>query len=119
MKESQRKTVFNALLEGGLPPEELTLRRLREEAFTVIGAGFETTRYALAVASYHILSTPSIYKRLREELITAIPDPTNFPPLSELEKLPYLTGCLQECASPFLMLHCLIPVSSTNTTPTI
>ncbi|GKZ66598.1 hypothetical protein AnigIFM60653_002813 [Aspergillus niger] len=97
MKESQRKTVFNALLEGGLPPEELTLRRLREEAFTVIGAGFETTRYALAVASYHILSTPSIYKRLREELITAIPDPTNFPPLSELEKLPYLTGCLQEC----------------------
>ncbi|RAL03205.1 cytochrome P450 [Aspergillus ibericus CBS 121593] len=96
-KESQRKTVFNTLLDSGLPPEETSLSRLQHEAITVIGAGFETTRYALAVASYHILSTPSIYNRLREELFTAIPDPSNFPPLSELEKLPYLTGCLQEC----------------------
>ncbi|PYH94387.1 cytochrome P450 [Aspergillus ellipticus CBS 707.79] len=96
-KESERQNVFSALLESGLPPEETTLSRLQHEAITVIGAGFETTRYALAVASHHIINTPSIHHRLRKELETAIPDPNNFPPLSELEKLPYLTGCIQEC----------------------
>ncbi|KAK1144850.1 hypothetical protein N8T08_004863 [Aspergillus melleus] len=96
-KASDRKTVFNALLESDLPPQEVTLNRLQHEAITVIGAGFETTKYALTVASFHIINTPSIYLRLRRELDAAIPDPNHIPSLSELEKLPYLTACIQEC----------------------
>ncbi|RAH87352.1 cytochrome P450 [Aspergillus japonicus CBS 114.51] len=95
-READRNTVFAALLDSDLPPEDKSLRRLHHEAFTVIGAGFDTTRFAMTVASYHILSTPSIYHRLREELKAAIPDPTNMPSLQELERLPYLTGCIQE-----------------------
>ncbi|THC99244.1 hypothetical protein EYZ11_001243 [Aspergillus tanneri] len=96
-KTPDQKTVFNALLESDLPCEEVTLTRLQHEAITVIGAGFETTKYALSVASFHIVNTPSIYRRLRQELEAAIPDPHNIPPLSELERLPYLTACIQEC----------------------
>ena len=103
-READRNTVFAALLDSDLPPEDKTLRRLHHEAFTVIGAGFDTTRFAMTVASYHILSTPSVYHRLREELKAAIPDPTNMPPLQELEKLPYLTGCIQEGMCPYLPL---------------
>ncbi|KAE8154551.1 cytochrome P450 [Aspergillus avenaceus] len=96
-KSFEKKNVFNALLDSDLPPQELTLPRLQQEAITVIGAGFDTTRYALSVASFHIINTPGIYKRLRDELEAAIPDPSNIPSLTELEKLPYLTGCIQEC----------------------
>lgn len=94
---SEQTNVFNALLDSDLPPEELTLTRLQQEAFTVIGAGFDTTRYALSVAGFHIINTPSIYQRLREELKTAIPDPNNMPSLTDLEQLPWLTACIQEC----------------------
>lgn len=105
-KASERKTVFNALLESDLPPQEVTLTRLQHEAITVIGAGFETTKYALTVASFHIINTPSIFHRLRRELDAAIPDPDHILPLGELEKLPYLTACIQECT--------LIPHSTEN-----
>ncbi|KAE8370766.1 cytochrome P450 [Aspergillus caelatus] len=94
---SEQMNVFNALLDSDLPPEELTLTRLQQEAITVIGAGFDTTRYALSVAGFHIINTPSIYQRLREELKSAIPDPNNMPSLTDLEQLPYLTACIQEC----------------------
>lgn len=97
-KASDRKTVFNALLESDLPTQEVSLTRLQHEAITVIGAGFETTKYALTVASFHIINAPSIYQHLRHELDAAIPDPNDIPALSELEKLPYLTACIQECA---------------------
>ncbi|KAB8071863.1 cytochrome P450 [Aspergillus leporis] len=96
-KASDQKHVFGAILDSDLPPEDLTLPRLQQEAITVIGAGFDTTRYALSVASFHIINTPSIYKRLREELEAAIPDPRNLPSLTELEQLPYLAACIQEC----------------------
>ncbi|KAE8355897.1 cytochrome P450 [Aspergillus coremiiformis] len=96
-KSSEPTNVFNALLNSNLPPEELTLTRLQQEAITIIGAGFDTTRYALSVASFHIINTPGIYTRLREELQAAIPDLKNMPSLTDLEKLPYLTACIQEC----------------------
>lgn len=115
-READRNTVFAALLDSDLPPEDKTLRRLHHEAFTVIGAGFDTTRFAMTVASYHILSTPSVYHRLREELKAAIPDPTNMPSLQELEKLPYLTGCIQEGMCPHLPLATVQPFSVSSLT---
>lgn len=90
------KTVLSSLLTSDLPPEELSVTRLRHEAEAFIGAGIETTKSALSLASFHILDNPDILRRLREELINAIPDPGNPPPLSELERLPYLTAVIQE-----------------------
>ncbi|KAK1143049.1 hypothetical protein N8T08_007113 [Aspergillus melleus] len=90
------RTVFHALLESDLPPEDLSSMRLQHEAISVVGAGIETTKWALSVGGFHIINNPRLYRRLREELESAIPDPKNIPPLKELERLPYLTACIQE-----------------------
>ena len=97
MKESERKTVFRALLESNLPPQELSPLRLQHEATTIIGAGVETTRWALTVGSFHIINNPEIFRKLRAELEAAIPDPQSMPSLERLEQLPYLDACVQEC----------------------
>lgn len=90
------KSVFSSLLASDLPPEELSVTRLRHEAESFIGAGIDTTKSALSLASFHILDNPDMLRRLREELTNAIPDPESPPLLSELEKLPYLTAVIQE-----------------------
>ena len=100
------KTVFNSLLTSDLPPEELSVARLKDEAAGVVGAGIETTKTTLSLASFHILDNPEILRRLQEELTDAIPDVKTPPPLSTLEKLPYLTALIQEGKTPpFIMYH--------------
>lgn len=98
-------TVFATLLDSNLPAKELSLTRLQNEATNIVGAGIETTKRALAVASFHILDNPAILTRLREELISAIPDPHTPPPLSVYEKLPYLSACIEESAFVFPTLR--------------
>ncbi|KAL6716013.1 hypothetical protein ACLMJK_006975 [Lecanora helva] len=95
---TEHKTVFTELLKSDLPKEELSLDRLRSEALSITGGGIDTIKNALVTATYGILSNPEIYKRLREELVAAMPDP-NAEPLSipELEKLPYLNAIVHEC----------------------
>ena len=100
--EKSHDTVFNALLESSLPPEELSVMRLQHEAISVTGAGIETTMRALSLASFHIIANPPVFRRLREELITAIPDPENPPSWDELGKLPYLSACIDEGNYQFL-----------------
>ena len=88
--------MFGALLDSKLPPSELTLTRLQHEAISVIGAGLETTRWALSVACFHLLDNKDILSRLKEELSAAIPDPGSMPTLSELQRLPWLSACIEE-----------------------
>ena len=99
-KSVAHKTVFSSLLASDLPPEELSVTRLRHEAESLIGAAIETTKSALSLASFHVLDNPDILRRLREEMMIAIPDPPNPPSLSELERLPYLTAVIQEGETP-------------------
>lgn len=94
------KSVLSSLLASDLPPEELSVTRLRHEAESLMGAGIETTKSALSLASFHLLDNQDILRRLRGELMDAIPDPANPPSLSELERLPYLTAVIQEGDSP-------------------
>lgn len=94
--EKSNQTVFAALLDSDLPPEALSLTHLSHEARAIIGAGIETTKRALSVASFHILDNPDILTRLREELISAIPSPENPPALEVYEQLPYLNACIEE-----------------------
>ena len=90
------KTVFSSLIASDLPPEELSVTRLQHEAAGIIGAGIETTKSTLVLASFHILDNPDILRRLREELKLAIPNPDSPPSLPELERLPYLTAVIEE-----------------------
>jgi cytochrome P450 len=84
------------MLNSGLLPEENTVTRLFQEAQVIIGAAILTTSWALAVASFHIINTPEIFEKLRTELITAIPNATAPLNWTQLEQLPYLTGCVKE-----------------------
>ncbi|KAG8525631.1 uncharacterized protein KY384_009275 [Bacidia gigantensis] len=74
-------TVFNALLSSTppLPADELTAPRLQHEAISLVGAGIDTTKRALVVASFHILANPSISSSLRR-----------------LAATPYLGACVEE-----------------------
>lgn len=95
-KLTSRSTVFLHILQSKLAPEELSQDRLREEAILIVGAGFETTKWTLTVAFYHILANPAIYQRLRQELASAMPNPEQILSWHELQALPYLSACIDE-----------------------
>ncbi|OAL26401.1 hypothetical protein AYO22_04319 [Fonsecaea multimorphosa] len=94
--KSSHRTIFHDLLQSSLPPEDKTNRRMADQAQTVIGGGLETTAWALSVASFHIVNSPEIYKRLHEEIAQVMPNASSIPDLLEVEKLPYLRACVME-----------------------
>ncbi|KAF2182877.1 cytochrome P450 [Zopfia rhizophila CBS 207.26] len=93
---SSAATIFHTLLESDLPESEKDTTRLAEEAVLLVGAGTHTTSWVLTVIAFHLLSQPTLLKRLKEELEIAIPNSESNVPLDELEKLPYLTAVLKE-----------------------
>ncbi|GAP86887.1 putative cytochrome P450 [Rosellinia necatrix] len=94
--ETSHPTIFHDVMSADVVPEDLTLSRLQQEAMGVNGGAVETTSWALAVASFHILHNPSIKARLKAELAEAIPDPSDIPSWDLLEQLPYLSGVIME-----------------------
>lgn len=58
------KTVFEEILHSNVPPEELSLSRLHDEALTIVTAGIITTQTTLAIACFHVLNNPSIHQQL-------------------------------------------------------
>jgi cytochrome P450 len=94
--DAQYPTIFHELLKSNLPPQEKSLSRLDDEALGTIGAGATTIAWALVTISFHLISNPPILKKLQTELKAAFPDPRIEPGLPQLEKLPYLSACIQE-----------------------
>ncbi|KUJ23231.1 putative cytochrome P450 [Mollisia scopiformis] len=90
------KTIFHEILGSSLPPNEKSVARLAQEAFTIIPAGTISTSWTLSVGTYHILASPTIMSKLRAELSAAYPDADTQLSLVELTKLDYLTGCILE-----------------------
>ncbi|KAH8594643.1 cytochrome P450 monooxygenase [Bisporella sp. PMI_857] len=84
-------TIFHDILRSNLRPEEKQLERLWQEGQTVVVAGTETTAWALAVITFHLLQHPPMLRKLREELLAS-----KVTTSTEMEKLPYLTGVIQE-----------------------
>jgi cytochrome P450 len=70
--------------------------RQLDTATLMISAGFETTGFTIETAVYHLLTTPSLWFRLKQELVEAWPDEQDMPYLATLEKLPYLKAVVQE-----------------------
>ena len=90
-------TLFHEILQSNLPESDKSTNRLKDEAAIVVGAGTLTTSWALSVATYHLLTSPRILRKLKTELESAIPDSDDpVAPLSVLESLPYLTAVIQE-----------------------
>jgi cytochrome P450 len=83
-------------LESDLPPSEKTLFRLAGEAATLIGAGAETTAWALSVLTVRLLENPQILKKVEGELNAIVEDATRLPTWAELEKLVYFGAVITE-----------------------
>lgn len=83
-------TVFDSILDSDLPPHEKETERLWQEAQVICIAGTETTAWALSVITFYLLSDPKVMRRLREELDSAIPEPSARMEIKDLEKLQYL-----------------------------
>ncbi|KAI0154663.1 cytochrome P450 [Xylariaceae sp. FL1272] len=93
----KHETLFHALSDASVPPQERTPRRMADEGMVVIVAGTETTARTLTIASYHLFNKDkSMLIKLREELRVAMPDPTTKLSWSELEQLPYLNAVVCE-----------------------
>lgn len=95
-KDLSHPTIFHGILDSDLPPSEKGVERLMEEGHIVIAAGQETLSVVLTYITYHLLANPSVLRALKQELLTAIPDPDIAIPEAALAKLPYLTGVIKE-----------------------
>ncbi|RAH69896.1 putative cytochrome P450 oxygenase [Aspergillus aculeatinus CBS 121060] len=89
-------TMFHALTDPEVPPEERTLQRLADEGLVLFAAGTETTATTLSVAIFHVLNDPAILSKLRSELKQIMPTPHHPVTWRQLEKLPYLTAVIHE-----------------------
>jgi len=87
-------TIFQALLDSDLPPQEKTANRLQDEGSTLVAAGSETTAKSLSVITFYLLQDKAKLEKLRQELRTVIPTPDSPVSLTALEKLPYLVGLI-------------------------
>ena len=95
-KTIDHPTLFHELLYSELSEEEKSVKRMVQEAQVIVSAAILTSSWAAAIASFHIINTPEIFKKLRAELVEAIPDPLTLLEWQHLEHLPYLTGCIKE-----------------------
>ena len=62
-------TIFQAMLDSDLPPQEKEAQRLTDEAQTIVGAGTETTAQVLNVITFFVYSDTRMLQSLRLSLI--------------------------------------------------
>ncbi|RSL53986.1 hypothetical protein CEP54_010131 [Fusarium duplospermum] len=91
-----KSVIVGALGDPDIPVEEKTVDRLVDEGVTVIFAGTETTARSISVAMFYLLRDNSLLQKLRDELSTVRRGSDGQWAYSQLEILPYLTGCVQE-----------------------
>jgi cytochrome P450 len=68
--------------------------QLTDDAFIIVAAASDTTGNAMTVAAYNIVSSHTIYDKLKKELGEKFPDGNAKLDFVTLEKLPYLVRCL-------------------------
>ena len=83
---------YQAILNSSLPEPEKEPARLAQEILTLLVGGSATSSRVMTRITYHLTSEPAMLARLRDELITVMPDSNTTPPLEQLEKMPYLVG---------------------------
>lgn len=90
--------VLNSIYHSDLPPAEKSHQRLTQDAFALVSAGSETTSLTLTTTTFHLLSNPNLLTKLQNELREYFPTYKSNDTISyrALEKLPYLTACINE-----------------------
>ncbi|KAI9640465.1 hypothetical protein NHQ30_011211 [Ciborinia camelliae] len=91
--KGERRSIFYELRDNSnLPPAEKSALRLEQEATLLVMAGTESTAKSTAITHFHLLNNPECMAKLRAELAT-VPESASW---SQLEQLPYLSGCIAE-----------------------
>ncbi|KAF7561089.1 hypothetical protein G7046_g3049 [Stylonectria norvegica] len=94
--DPEGRTIFHEILRSDIPEGEKATPRLVDEAMVLAIAGADTTASTLVALTYHVLSDQSIFLRLRKELESAMPDPSQPPDPAKLDKLPFLNALIEE-----------------------
>ncbi|ATZ52267.1 hypothetical protein BCIN_08g00320 [Botrytis cinerea B05.10] len=91
-------TIFHAILDSKLPPQEKTVERLSEDAQVLVMAGTLTTASTLELITFWLLRQPKTLLKMKEELRTVMPtvDDVGTVPLAALENLPFVTAVIKE-----------------------
>lgn len=89
-------TVFQAVIDSDLPPEEKSADRLQDEGQTLVGAGSETTAKTLSIITFYLNQDKTKLQKLRAELADVPLTPDGGSLLTRLEPLPYLTAVITE-----------------------
>ncbi|KAK6612739.1 hypothetical protein H4I96_01952 [Botrytis cinerea] len=92
--DSSSNTVFDLLLTPtpGEPRSEFSIPDLVDEAFLFVFAGTDTTGNTITNAFYYILSSPSVYSKILDELTAhGITSPETFD-CNVVQRLPYLVN---------------------------
>lgn len=89
-----RETIFGSLLSSDLEAHEKNGQRLAAEALAIVGAGTETTSWALSIMTFHLLDKPALLQKLQRELkkSNVVADARHLPSWTEL------------CAAPSMIL---------------
>lgn len=104
-----KRNIFRTIIANPLlPPVEKVYDRISQEGVVAIAAGGETTGRALSTATFFLLSERStMLPRLREELLTVMPEADARPTIKQLERLPLLVSKAVVCR----------PLSRSNSRP--
>ena len=94
--KNYKKTIFDALSDSRIPPEERSSGRLADEGLILMIGGTETTARVLSVAAFNIYQDERLLENLRVELGSVMPTPTSKASWSELEQLPLLNAVVNE-----------------------
>ncbi|MCJ1349230.1 hypothetical protein MMC31_007466 [Peltigera leucophlebia] len=94
--ETSTKTIFKALSDPDVPPQERSPRRLEDEGLQLIAGGSETTARALTLAAFYLYQNKPLIMKLRKELRPIMPTPTTEASWTQLEQLPYMKGVVNE-----------------------
>ncbi|CAB4387314.1 unnamed protein product [Rhizophagus irregularis] len=98
--ELKNKDLLSLLINTNkiLPDEEkMTFEELKNQIMTFLMAGHETTSIAISWALYLLAQHPHEQDKLREELVKAFPDKSNFnPTYDEINSLEYLNCVIKE-----------------------
>lgn len=94
--KTYKKTIFDALTDPSVPPEERSSARLADEGMILMIGGTETTARVLSTAAFYLYQDERLLERVREELGSVLPTPTSKASWSELEQLPLLNAVVHE-----------------------
>ncbi|OAP56011.1 hypothetical protein AYL99_10163 [Fonsecaea erecta] len=96
------KEVTSSIFRTALNPNRekgqyiATPNELAADAVLMFLAGTDTTAHALTFGIWEMMKRPELWARLRQEVVTILPDTKNLASVRDLENLPFLRAVIKE-----------------------